>query len=149
MTDTIKTVALADLNLSPLNPRQQVSDADIAALAGSIRTVGLLQDLAGIAGENGKVQVVAGGRRLRALQQIAEADGVDPAKVQVPVMVTDDEAEAQAWASTENVARTALHPADEVRAYRDMTRTGATPEKIASAFGVTVRHVKGRLRLAK
>ena len=148
MTETIKMVPLADLSLSPLNPRQQVSDADIAALAGSIRTVGLLQNLVGIAGEDGKVQVVAGGRRLRALQQMAEADGVDPANVPVPVMVTEDEDEAQAWASTENVARTALHPADEVRAYRDMSRAQAAPETIASAFGVTVRHVKGRLRLA-
>ena len=141
-------VPLADLTLSPLNPRQSVTEAEIAAMAESLRTVGLMQNLAGLAGKRGKTEIVAGGRRLRALKDIAKADGTDPKTVMVPVILAKDEAEAQAWAGTENITRAALHPADEVRAYARMAETGAAPETIAKAFAVTVRHVKGRLRLA-
>lgn len=141
-----RLVPLSQLDLSPLNPRQNVSDDAVAALADSIRTVGLMQNLAGIETEAGRVEIVAGGRRLRALQLITSEDGGDD--FEVPVILATDEAEAQAWASTENIAREALHPADEVAAYRDMAASGAAPDAIAKAFGVTVRHVKGRLKLA-
>lgn len=41
-----------------------------------------------------------------------------------------------------------LNPADEIRAYGRMAGTGAAADVIASAFGVTEPHVKGRLKLA-
>ncbi|WP_282611427.1 ParB/RepB/Spo0J family partition protein, partial [Pelagibius sp. Alg239-R121] len=137
--------AIDRLALSPLNPRQSVSDAEIEALAGSIRSVGLLQNLAGIE-EDGKIGIVAGGRRLRALKLIAEQDG--KADMSVPVILAENTLEAQAWANSENVARAALHPAEEIRAYRKMAETSAPLETIAKAFAVTVRQVKGRMRLA-
>ncbi|MEO1105584.1 MAG: ParB/RepB/Spo0J family partition protein, partial [Pseudomonadota bacterium] len=145
---TPRRVALSDLTLSPLNPRQDVPEESVAVLAESIRAIGLIQNLAGIETKTG-VEIVAGGRRLRALQKIAADDGIDPASTTVPVIVTTDEAEAQGWASAENVAREALHPADEVRAYAAMEAKGAPVPQIAKAFGVTVRHVAGRLKLAK
>ncbi|WP_282611062.1 ParB/RepB/Spo0J family partition protein [Pelagibius sp. Alg239-R121] len=141
----LENFAIDRLVLSPLNPRQSVSDAEIEALAGSIRSVGLLQNLAGIE-EDGKIGIVAGGRRLRALKLIAEQDG--KADMSVPVILAENSLEAQAWANSENVARAALHPAEEIRAYRKMAETGAPVETIAKAFAVTVRHVKGRMRLA-
>lgn len=146
---TIQDVPLGDLRLSALNPRERVTEAEIAAMAASIRTVGLAQNLAGLACEDGAIEIVAGGRRLRALQLIAEEDGADRAMVMVPVLIASNEQEAQGWASAENFARTSLHPAEEVRAYRDMAKTGALVEVIASAFAVTVRHVKGRMRMAE
>ncbi|MFQ6550653.1 ParB/RepB/Spo0J family partition protein [Aestuariibius sp. 2305UL40-4] len=147
-TRAIHEIPLARLDLSVMNPRQNVEDAEIAALADSIRTVGLMQNLMGVLMEDSRVAIVAGGRRLRALKAIAAEDGQDEAEVLVPVLVTDDEAEAQVWASTENTARLALNPADEIRAYGRMVETGASVETIAKAFAVSVRHVTGRLRLA-
>lgn len=146
--ETITTVPLASCHNSPLNPRGPVTDAEIADLATSIRTVGLIQNLAGWQPEPGRIEIVAGGRRLRALGKIAREDDLDPATFDVPVMLAASEDEARDWAKTENIARAALHPADEIAAYRDMAAAGSTPEAIAKAFAVTVRHVKGRLRLA-
>ena len=141
-------ITLDRLTLSSLNPRRGGDHADIEALSSSLRTCGLLQNLAGIRDSDGSVAIVAGGRRLRALKRIAEEDGLDPVTVSVPVVLATDESEALRWAGAENLVRRPLHAAEEIRAFAQMAKVGAAPEIIASAFGTTVRHVKGRLRLA-
>ncbi|MBN8194867.1 hypothetical protein JI667_22470, partial [Bacillus sp. NTK074B] len=67
----------------------------------------------------------------------------------VPVKLAPDEDTARIWASAENTARAALHPADEVRAYGRMAAKGADPNAIARAFAVSERHVRQRLKLAQ
>lgn len=138
-------IALSDLSLSPLNPRQDADQNGIAALAASIRAVGLMQNLSGLSLDGGKVEIVAGGRRLRALHLLAET-GEAPAFV--PVAVTTDPDLALIWANTENTAREDLHPADEVRAYFKMLMAGnASVSEVASAFAVSEAHVRRRARL--
>lgn len=138
-------VPLADLYLSPLNPRQEHDPEGIAALAESLRTLGLMQNLAGLRDSDGRVGIVAGGRRLAALRLVvATRPDLDP----VPVLLVPDEATARLWALAENTARAGLHIADEVRAYRRMTEDGATLPTIAAAFAVTEAHVRRRLKLA-
>lgn len=44
--------------------------------------------------------------------------------------------------------RTALHPAEEIRAFATMAEGGAPETAIARAFAVTARHVRGRMKLA-
>lgn len=152
----VALIPLADLYIHPLNTRTEPPPADIEALADSIAELGLLQNLAGFdppdqpwdAASRSGIGIVAGGRRLRALQLLAQRDGRDPAEVRVPVRVTDSESTARLWASAENSARAALSPADEVRAYGRMAATGADPNRIARAFAVTERHVRQRLKLA-
>jgi ParB family transcriptional regulator, chromosome partitioning protein len=137
------------LHLHPLNTRSEPPDAEIAALADSIAAQGLLQNLMGFAdpGQPHSVGIVAGGRRLRAITLLVDRGDWHPDRP-VPVLVTADEDLAAAWAGTENEARQGLHPADEVRAYRDLRRRGQTPETIARTFAVTVAHVHRRLALA-
>lgn len=152
--ETTAMVPLSDLYIHPLNTRTEPPPADIEALAESIVDLGLLQNLAGYldpttpADMAWKTGIVAGGRRLRALQLLATRDGRDPAKVTVPVKITADVATARLWASAENTARQALHPADEIRAYGRMASQGADPNRIARAFAVTEIHVRRRLKLA-
>ena len=55
------------LYLSDMNPRQDADADRIDLLADSIIACGLIQNLAGLADADGRVAVVAGGRRLRAL----------------------------------------------------------------------------------
>lgn len=145
-TPETRNIALASLTLSALNPRQDAEPDRIAALAASIRTVGLMQNLAGFAASEGEaVEIVAGGRRLRALQLLADTG---EAPEFVPVIVTNDPDTAQLWANTENTAREALHPADEIRAYYRMLIDGrASIAQVASAFAVTEAHVRRRVRL--
>jgi ParB family chromosome partitioning protein len=147
-TEEIRMVPLAHLHLSPLNPRQECTEAEIDALAMSLRTVGLLQNLGGLEEGPEKIGVVAGGRRLRALKLLAQDEDGEGESRLVPIKITTDEGEARAWANTENTARMALNPADEIAAYGEMADRGAPAETIAKAFAVTVRHVKGRLKLA-
>lgn len=140
----IVSFTLDDLILSPLNPRQEASAAGIAALAASIRAVGLMQNLGGYPTEDGRIGIVAGGRRLRALALLAETG---EAPEFIPVKLARDEAEARMWAATENHQREALHPADEIRAFYQMALGGAAVAEIASAFGETEQLVRRRLRL--
>ena len=63
----IEQVPFDDLYVSDLNPRTVFSPEGIEALAENIRQLGLIQNLAGLRDETGKVGIVAGGRRLRAL----------------------------------------------------------------------------------
>ncbi|GLS87720.1 chromosome partitioning protein ParB [Cypionkella aquatica] len=148
-------IPLSDLYVHALNARTEPPPEDIAALADSIAELGLLQNLAGFADTlnpeqtSGKVGIVAGGRRLRAILLLAAREGRDPATTTVPVRVTLQKDEARLWASAENTARQALHPADEVRAYARMEAAGADITKIARAFAVRDQHVRQRLRLAQ
>ena len=141
----VETLPVADLVLSDLNPRRGEPDpAGLAALTENIRAFGLIQNLAGLRTRDG-VEIVAGGRRLRALQTLAAEDERFAA---APVRVTDDPDVAETWAASENAVREALHPADEVALYGRMAREGAGVPQIALAHGATEAHVHRRLRLA-
>ena len=100
---------LAKLVLSPMNPRQNVPAAEVEELAESIWTAGLIQNLAGIMDGKGGAEIVAGGRRLRALQLLAERHPdlaqVRPELANPPVRIAPDDSTAQAWAVAENAAR--------------------------------------------
>ncbi len=143
--DVIEYVPLADLYLSDLNPRQDVAEEGIALLADSLVACGLIQNLAGLRNEAGKVAVVAGGRRLRALN-IAVTEC--PELGQVPVRMAPSAFVAEEWANAENTAREELDPVDEVRAYHKMAQKALSIGKISQAFGVTEAHVRRRLALA-
>jgi len=145
---TIIYASLDQLYLHELNPRQEVAQDAIETLAESIRTCGLLQNLGGLQDESGKIGIVAGGRRLRALAYLAEANPKQQAVKSIPVLLAKDAPQAELWANAENAARADLDPADEIRAYGRMAKSNASADAIASAFGVTVAHVKGRLKLA-
>lgn len=140
--------SLDQLYLHDLNPRQEVAPEAIETLAESIKTCGLLQNLGGLQDGRGKIGIVAGGRRLRALAYLAEADPLQESVTSIPVLLATDIAQAELWANAENTARVDLDPADEIRAYGRMAKSNSSADDIASAFGVTVTHVKGRLKLS-
>lgn len=153
-TASLSYVSLSRLILSPLNARQTVDAAEIGAMADSISTIGLLQNLIGLQhADTAPVEIVAGGKRLRALQLLA-AQGFMPHPStgldfdRIPVRITAWAADAIEMAGAENAARTQPHPADEVRAYRAMRDRDFAPRTIALAFAQTEAHVKRRLALA-
>lgn len=143
----ILEVPLDQLHISDLNPRKQVSEAHIESLAASIERYGLIHNLAGLRDEGGRVAIVAGGCRLRAIQKIAERSDAHPFAT-VPVKLAADATEAEDWASAENAAREDMTPADEIRAFGRMKSRGASVPDIALAFAVTEARVYQRLALA-
>lgn len=141
----IEYVPLTDLYLSDLNPRKEASEEGVALLAESLVTCGLIQNIAGLRDDAGKVGIVAGGRRLRALS-IAVAARPDLALV--PVQMAPTPLVAEEWANAENAAREELNAVDEVRAYGKMANKGSDIARISQAFGVNEAHVRRRLALA-
>ncbi|MEO9779841.1 MAG: ParB N-terminal domain-containing protein [Sedimentitalea sp.] len=151
MTDQSKIIAatdeqipFADIYLHDINPRSVVSDEAIEALAANIRQLGLIQNPAGLRDASGKVGIVAGGRRFRALALLQD----DPRFQAITVRMAPDQQTAAFWATSENAQREALHPADEIRDFGAMERRGVAVPAIAVAYGVTEPHVYRRLKLA-
>ncbi|RVU04612.1 ParB/RepB/Spo0J family partition protein [Novosphingobium umbonatum] len=144
------TLTHARLRLSESNVRKANGDAGLEALAASIAEHGLLQPLivSPSAGKKTLYDVHAGGRRWRAIGLLIER-GVLPKDYAIDVRICENEdAAAREISLAENLIREAMTPADEARAYRDIVDGGADAEAVARRFGVTVRHVQGRLRLA-
>ena len=149
---SIQYFPLAQLYVSDLNPRQDADPEGIDLLVDSLAMIGLIQNLSGILDGEGRVGIVAGGRRLRAIARAVERDATvterHPELASIPVRIASDEATARAWASAENAAREDLAPADEIRAYGRMKEAGADVSAIARSFGKTEAHVYRRLALA-
>ena len=148
----VEGIPLHDLYLSDMNPRQEADPEGIALLADSIAIIGLIQPIAGFRDGQGKVGIVAGGRRWRAIKLAIERDpeltAHRPELAFIPTRLAPDAATARAWAAVENTAREDLHPADEIRAFGRMREGGADVPTIARTFGITEAHVYRRLALA-
>lgn len=141
------TVPLGKLVKSDLNVRKREPKPEaIAELAASIRAVGVLQNLVVCKVKGGKHAVVAGGRRLLALQALREAGDIDdtypvPCKA-VPL------ADAVVVSLTENGQREDMHPADQIAAFRALSENGQSAAQIAGLLGYSTRHVQKLLKLA-
>ena len=143
-----QTIPLNKLVASPRNVRRHTDPAADAELKASIAAHGLLQNLVVRAGPKGKFEVEACERRRRAMLALAE-DKVLPRDHQVTCLVLSADNEAALEASlAENFHRLAMNPADEAQAFAALIEGGATTELVARRFGLTVRFVEGRLRLA-
>ena len=142
----IRSIPLNQLTISPdnvrtVNPKKQSDKQLIATIASG----GLLQNLVVVRGEGNQSEVVAGGRRLAALQWLAEAGEIEPDYlVDCRVKEPEDAIEASL---AENLAREPMHPADEFDAYKALADQGKSEVEIAKAFGVSKNHVKKMLRL--
>ena len=148
----IREIPLSRLALAPENVRKTPPDprAD-AELKASIAALGLLENLvvrADEAGDDGtdRYAVVAGGRRLRAMQALVE-DNVLDADHPVPCQVRSGDADPGEISLAENVVRIAMHPADQVVAFTKLADAGQSVAAIAARFGAPERIVEQRLRL--
>jgi ParB family chromosome partitioning protein len=144
----IKTIPLNKLVPSPRNVRRHYDPAADAELKVSIAARGLLQNLIVRPGSKGKFEVEAGERRRKAMLALAD-DKVLPKDHQVTCLVLEDTGEGAIETSlAENFHRLAMNPADEAQAFAALIEAGASAEEVARRFGLTVRFVEGRLRLA-
>ncbi|HAN5059687.1 TPA: ParB/RepB/Spo0J family partition protein [Escherichia coli] len=141
------SVPLASLIKSPLNVRTVPYSAEsVSELAESIKGVGLLQNLVVHALPGDRHGVAAGGRRLAALNMLAER-GIIPADWPVRVKVIPQEL-ATAASLTENGQRRDMHPAEQIAGFRAMAQEGKTPAQIGDLLGYSPRHVQRMLKLA-
>jgi len=145
-TQTIDMIPLNKLVASPRNVRRRDRKVDIDALAASIAACGLLQNLCVVPKDNGRFEVDAGGRRLAALKQLAQAGAIaKDYPVPCHVIASDDGREISL---IENIHRVGMDAMDEVEAYAALLAEGRTADEVSRRFGVTRRHVDQRLALA-
>ena len=127
---------------NPFQPRSTFPEDAIRELADSIRSSGLLQPIL-VRRVDGKYQVVAGERRLRA----AKLAGLQA----VPAVVRDlGDRESLELAVTENVMREDLNPIEVARAYCSLQeRFQLGHDEIAARIGVNRSTVSNTLRLLR
>ncbi len=148
----IREIPLSRLALAPENVRKTPPDAQAdASLKASIAALGLLENLVVRPDEPDEdgaehYAVVAGGRRLKAMQELVE-DGVFDADHPVPCQVRSGDADPSELSLAENVIRIAMHPADQVVAFKELADAGQSVSAIAARFGASERIVEQRLRL--
>jgi ParB family chromosome partitioning protein len=144
----IKAIPLNKLVQSPRNVRRHSDTAADAELKASIAACGLLQNLIVRPTAKAKFEVEAGERRRRAMLALAD-EKILARDHEVTCLVLEDSAEVAVETSlAENFHRLAMNPADEAQAFAALVAGGATVEDVARRFGLTVRFVDGRLRLA-
>jgi len=134
-------ISLEEIVVRDNQPRQVFNDETIKEMADSIRQHGVLQPLLVRPLDNGKYELVAGERRLRA----AVLAGLK----KVPVVIREME-EPETWeaALIENLQRENLNPVDEAAAYREMMdRFGYTQEELARKIGKSRAYVANTVRL--
>ncbi len=148
----IREIPLSRLALAPENVRKTPPDAQAdASLKASIAALGLLENLVVRPDDPGeddaeRFAVVAGGRRLKAMQELVE-DKVFDADHPVPCQVRSGDADPAELSLAENVIRIAMHPADQVVAFSKLADAGQSVSAIAARFGASERTVEQRLRL--
>ena len=141
----VQRVAVSSVGPNPQQPRRSFSEAELAELASSIDQNGLLQPLLvrPAPGLEGRYELVAGERRLRAVASLGWLD------VSVVVRDVDDDT-LLVLALVENLQREALGPLEEAQGYRALAdQYGLTQDEIARSVGKDRSTVANMLRLLR
>ena len=122
-------------------PRQDFDEEELAALADSIATHGIIQPLTVRELNSGYYQIIAGERRWRAARMAGLSE--------VPVVVIEaDDKKAMELALIENLQRQDLNPVEEALGYQSlMDDYGLTQEETAQRVGKSRPAVANALRL--
>jgi ParB family chromosome partitioning protein len=142
-----RLIAVNKLEKSPNNARRTVPKMGMDELKASVLAHGLIQNLVVTDAGDGLFRVIAGGRRLEALQSL-QAEGKLPEDFAVPCQVVADEHGLE-MSLAENTVRLAMHPADEFEAFAALIDKGESAAQVAERFGVDESHVLKRMKLAR
>ncbi|MEL7479948.1 MAG: ParB/RepB/Spo0J family partition protein [Pseudomonadota bacterium] len=140
----VAEIEISRIRQNPGQPRRDFDEIELAELAESIRTRGVLQAILVRPDPKGDgYQIIAGERRWRA----AKMAGLKA----LPAIVRNvDELELLEVGIIENVQRTDLNPIEEAEAYGAlMKRFGRTQESLAESVGKSRAHIANTLRLLK
>ena len=144
----IQQIPLHQLELSDHNARRTPpgGTADLE-LKASIAAHGLLENLVVQSIPNcDQYHVIAGGRRLKALQELFD-DDIITFDHPVPCLVAAEHTASSEISLAENVIRAEMHPADQVETFVKLIEMGNTASDIANRFGLAQSTVEKYLRL--
>ncbi len=133
-------VPVSAVDPNPRQPRREFPEEALAALARSIREVGVLQPVVVRPREEG-YELVVGERRLRAAKMAGLAT--------IPAVIREgDDAESLREALIENMHREDLGPLELAAAFQELLdELGVTQETVAERLGYSRAHVANTIRL--
>jgi ParB family chromosome partitioning protein len=136
-----REVPVSSIVPNPSQPRRHFDEESLAALAASIREVGVLQPALVRERQPGEYELIAGERRWRA----AKRAGLPT----LPVLVREaDDVASLEQAVVENLHREDLNPLEEAAAYQQLLEDfSLTHEELASRVGKSRTAVTNTLRL--
>lgn len=148
MTDSITMIPVGAISADPNNPRESIDKANLKDLAASIRSIGLVEPLVvRTNGSDDTYVLIAGHRRLAAIELINEQDGgMTIAEVQSIVRDTDDAGAAIAQL-VENLQRVDLDPIEEAKGFARLQTFDMKQKDVAVAVGKSAAYVSRRLKL--
>src|SRR5919106_7009191 len=124
----LRELPVSSIQPNPLQPRSQISEAELTELTASIEASGLLQPVV-VRPKNGKFELIAGERRWRAIQRLGWA------KIPAVVKEADDQT-LLTLALIENLQRNDLTAIDEAAGYQRLSEEFELPQaEIARLVG--------------
>ncbi|MFC4619703.1 nucleoid occlusion protein [Camelliibacillus cellulosilyticus] len=141
--ETIHEITVSAIVPNRFQPRTVFNDDKIAELAQTIDTHGIIQPIVVREYEDGKFEVIAGERRLRAVTHLGWE--------KVPAIIKAyDDAQTAAVALIENLQREELTAIEEAMAYAKLIDIhGLTQETLAHRLGKGQSTIANKLRLLK
>jgi ParB family chromosome partitioning protein len=133
-------VPVSAIQANPRQPRVDFPEESLAALARSIREVGVLQPVV-VRRRDGGYELVAGERRVRAARLAGLAT--------IPAIVREgDDTESLREALIENIHREDLAPLELASAFQELLEElGVTQETVAERLGYSRAHIANTIRL--
>jgi len=136
---SVVSIRLADIEPDPDQPRKDVGD--LAELAASIKTHGVINPIIVRPVGNGRFRIIAGERRFRASREA----GLEHVRATVRTLEEQSQLEIQL---IENLHRKDLNPFEEAGVYRRlMDEFGLTQEQMAKRVGRSQVSINESLRL--
>ena len=137
----LRQVQIADILPNRFQPRRAFTEPELAELEASIKASGLLQPVVVRAQSDGKWELVAGERRLRAVSRLGWSE--------IPAVVRDfDDRAMLTLALVENLQRSDLNPLEEAEGYqRLIDEFGLTQQQVADAVGKDRTSITNLLRV--
>jgi ParB family chromosome partitioning protein len=137
----LRQIRIADITPNQFQPRRAFTESELAELEASIKASGLLQPVVVRAQGNGKWELVAGERRLRAVSRLGWSE--------IPAVVRDfDDRAMLTLALVENLQRADLNPLEEAEGYqRLIDEFGLTQQQVADAVGKDRTSITNLLRV--
>jgi ParB family chromosome partitioning protein len=139
--EVILELPLAQIDPNPYQPRREFEPQELAELAASIRTQGLIQPITVRPSPGGRYEVVAGERRLRATRDLGAT------AIRAIVRVVDDR-QLLELSLVENLLRADLNEIEVAEALqRLLNQYGYTTAQLAEVLGKSRPAVSNTLRL--
>lgn len=138
---SVTDISIDSIALNPWQPRRTIDEVTLQELSESIQRFGVIQPIVVRPDEDGKYQLIAGERRLRASRLAGLKE--------IPAIVRESQdQESLELALIENIQREDINPLDAAVAYRRlMDEFNLSQEEIAKRVGKSRSSVANTLRL--